>query len=65
MALAEEFQYRLEMLSDPPLRQIALRKLEGFSNREIAAELGCAERSVERKLALIRKIWQQEPAAGP
>ena len=65
VALAEEFQYRLEMLSDPPLRQIALRKLEGFSNREIAAELGCAERSVERKLALIRKIWQQVPAAGP
>ena len=39
------------------LRTIALRKLEGHSSAEIAAELGISARSVDRKLELIREIW--------
>jgi DNA-directed RNA polymerase specialized sigma24 family protein len=42
----------------PPLRAIALWKMEGFTNAEIAAKLGCLERTVERKLRLIRQIWE-------
>ena len=38
------------MLKDPGLRQIALWKLEGYTNPEIAAQLDCTVRAVERKL---------------
>ena len=35
-ALNEELQKRLRALGDPVLRRIALRKLEGYTNKEIA-----------------------------
>jgi len=54
---AENFQRRLAQLGDDTLRQVALRKLEGYQNDEIASELGCASRTVERKLHLIRRVW--------
>src|SRR5262249_17434507 len=43
--LAEEYQRLLDMLGDPQLRQLALLKLEGRSNEECAARLGCALRT--------------------
>ena len=42
------------------LRSIAVRKLEGYSAQEIATELGASTRTVERKLRLIRAIWEEE-----
>jgi hypothetical protein len=33
-------------------------KLEGYTNREIAEQLDCTDRNIERKLALIRKRWE-------
>lgn len=42
------------------LREIAGAKLEGYSNAEIAAQLGCSERTVERRLHLIREKCHQE-----
>lgn len=38
-------------------RFIAYRKLAGYSNREIAEELGCVEEAVRRKVQLIRQLW--------
>ena len=55
--LNEALERRLESLSDYDLRQIALWRLEGYSNREIAELLDCTERSVERKLERIRSKW--------
>ena len=56
--LAEEFERLLDRLADrPDLRQIAMRKMEGHTNAEVAAELGCAEVTVERRLSLIRKLF--------
>lgn len=49
----------LELL-EPDLRSFALLRLLGHKNREIAVELGCTERKVERKLQLIRTIWGEE-----
>jgi RNA polymerase sigma factor (sigma-70 family) len=60
MQIAEEFQLLLDRLGDDELRLLALRKMEGYTHEEIAAELGCVTRTVERKLRLIRKIWDQE-----
>ena len=47
----------LEQLSEATLRGIVALKLEGFTNEEIADKLGCATRTVERKLNLIRRLW--------
>jgi hypothetical protein len=53
-----------EMLAalPPDLRQIALWKLDGLTNEQIAApdRLDCAVRTVERKLAGIREIWSRQ-----
>jgi DNA-directed RNA polymerase specialized sigma24 family protein len=55
--LAEEYERRMEQLEDPTLERIATWKLEGYTNDEVAARLGCARATVERKLALIRGKW--------
>ena len=62
--VAETCAALLTQLGDPSLQQIATVKLQGFSNEEIAAQLGCAVRSVERKLARIREKWTQWQDAG-
>jgi RNA polymerase sigma factor (sigma-70 family) len=55
--MIEEFRRLLDALGDATLRQIALWKMEGFTNDQIAARLGCARRTVANKLDLIRKRW--------
>jgi RNA polymerase sigma factor (sigma-70 family) len=60
--VAEEYRRLLELLGDESLRQVAVRKMEGFSNDEIAAQLDCSRRTVARKLETIRIIWTGEPA---
>jgi RNA polymerase sigma factor (sigma-70 family) len=57
---AEEYERRLRSLNSPELRSVAVWKMEGHSNAEIAQTLGCVERSVERKLRLIRNRWARE-----
>ena len=54
---AAEFRRLLELLGDDSLRRVALAKMEGYTNREIAEGLGCIEQTVERKLRSIRRIW--------
>jgi DNA-directed RNA polymerase specialized sigma24 family protein len=59
--VAEQFQRLLALLPEQ-LRQIALRKLEGYTNAEIAKQIQRPEVTVERRLALIRKYWDGERA---
>ena len=54
---AEQYGLLLDRLGDDALRLVALRKLEGHTSEEIADELGCNLRTVERKLHVIRSIW--------
>ncbi len=56
--LNEALERRLEALGDSDLQQIALWRLEGDTNREIADKLGAPERSVERRLERIRSRWK-------
>jgi DNA-directed RNA polymerase specialized sigma24 family protein len=58
--LAEECKVRLDALPDETQRHIALLKMAGLSNQEVADRLGCGLRSVVRKLSLIRKLWLAE-----
>jgi DNA-directed RNA polymerase specialized sigma24 family protein len=62
-ALIDEIRRRFADLPDDSLRLVALRRMEGYSNAEIARELDCSPRSVERKLELIRRAWGPEAAA--
>jgi DNA-directed RNA polymerase specialized sigma24 family protein len=57
--VAEEYQHLLDSLQDKELCAVAVWKMEGHTNAEIAARLGCVRRSVERKLSVIRKIWEE------
>ena len=56
--VAEECQRLLGALGDDGLRLLAVRKMEGHTNEEIAALLNCSLATVERRLRLIRKEWE-------
>jgi len=58
--VAEESGRLLGLLPDEQLRCLALRKLEGYTNEEIAGLLSCSLATIERRLALIRKYWEKE-----
>ena len=60
MVVAEECQKLLDQLSDPNLAQIAVWKMEGYTDIEVAQRLGCATRTVERKLQRIREKWSRD-----
>lgn len=64
--VAEE-SMQLFGLLEPPLRQVALLKTRGLDNVTIAQELGCGLRTVERRLGLVRRIWNAaaEERYGP
>jgi DNA-directed RNA polymerase specialized sigma24 family protein len=57
--VTDECRRLYEILGAPTLQHVARRKLEGFTNAEIAAELGCVEATVERKLQRIRNLWSR------
>jgi RNA polymerase sigma factor (sigma-70 family) len=59
--VAEQVSRRLASLDTAELRTIAMRKLEGYTTEEIAAQLGCARSTIERRLRLIRLHWTEEP----
>ena len=47
----------VDSLADSQLEKIVFLKLEGNTNREIADQLDCAERTIERKIERIRSKW--------
>jgi pSer/pThr/pTyr-binding forkhead associated (FHA) protein len=57
-AVAEECCRLFDLLGDDELRSIARWRMEGHTNAEVAARLGCLERTVERKLRVIRGLWE-------
>src|SRR5262249_48258316 len=56
--VAEECRRLLGRLEDPTLQAVAVWKMEGYTNEEIAARLGRSLATAERKLQLIRNIWE-------
>jgi DNA-directed RNA polymerase specialized sigma24 family protein len=59
-AAAEQYRRLLDLLDDDGLRKVALDRMEGYSNDEIADRLGCARRTVARRLEVIRRTWEAE-----
>jgi RNA polymerase sigma factor (sigma-70 family) len=58
--VAEQCRRLLDILADETLRTVAVAKMEGCTNEEIAKRLKCSVPTVERKLNRIRKIWGKE-----
>ena len=58
--VAEECQRLLSRLNDVE-RQTAQLKLEGLTNQEVAAVMGCGVRSVERRLRTVRHVAATRP----
>ncbi len=58
--MAEQCARLLGLLRDDTLRSVASLKMEGFTNDEIAEQLGCVRQTVARKLDLIRRTWGAE-----
>jgi DNA-directed RNA polymerase specialized sigma24 family protein len=56
---AEMFDQLVNKLQDPVLKTIALSKLKGHTVEEIGATLGTSTRTIDRKLRLIRAIWEE------
>jgi len=56
--LFERLMRKLDEADDPELKLIAVRRMQGESAAEIAADLGCVKRTVERKVTLIRRLWE-------
>jgi DNA-directed RNA polymerase specialized sigma24 family protein len=58
--VADECRRLLRRLDDAELETVALRRMEGYTVEEIAAQLGYAPRSIKRKLQMIREVWEKE-----
>lgn len=56
----EEHVRLLTLLPDESLRDVAIRRMQGESNEEIALARDVSVRSIERKLNLIRESWNRE-----
>jgi DNA-directed RNA polymerase specialized sigma24 family protein len=58
--LQESVEKLFSHLGVGQLRDLAGARLEGYSNAELATRFGCSERTIERRLHLIREKCQQE-----
>ena len=64
--ISDNLQHLLRVLDatgDQDLRRIAILKMDGYSNQDIAESVGCVRRSVERKLQLIAGLWEKDGVA--
>ena len=55
--VSESCSELFDAIEDEALRKIVLLKFQGWKNGEVATELQCAQRTIERKLEKIRRIW--------
>ncbi|MCR9116636.1 MAG: ECF-type sigma factor [bacterium] len=60
MEMDDTMEEMLARLEDERMRRIALGKLEGKTNKELAEEMGRSISFIERKLQLIRRIWSTD-----
>jgi DNA-directed RNA polymerase specialized sigma24 family protein len=63
--VAEELERLLHCLGEPELKSIAVWKMEGHTNQEVATRLDCCQSTVERRLQVIRRLWAEEAPHDP
>ena len=60
VVMDEEHRRLLGLLRDDQLRLIAVLRIQGYTYDEIASQLNISQRTVIRKLNLVRTCWQRE-----
>ncbi len=60
LMMRESVEHLLCEIGVGSLRDLAVAKLEGYSNAELARRFECSERTIERRLHLIREKCTQE-----
>ena len=60
VAIREQFDRLIGLLEEDELKQIAIAKLEGYSIKEISERTNRSIRTIERRLHLIRKKFDEE-----
>lgn len=60
--LTDEFERLFARLADSDLRTIASLRMQGYTIDEISAQVGRAPATIERKLKVIRTLWEKELA---
>ena len=55
--VSESCSQLLDAITDDTMKKIVLLKFQGAKNGEVAEELNCTRRTIERKLERIRRIW--------
>lgn len=54
----EQLANLLGSLPSEPLQELAIAKMEGYTNSDLATRFECSERTIERRIRLIRKTLQ-------
>jgi DNA-directed RNA polymerase specialized sigma24 family protein len=57
--VSESCEELLDAIPDETMKKIVLLKFQGNKNGEVASELNCTQRTIERKLERIRRIWTE------
>jgi DNA-directed RNA polymerase specialized sigma24 family protein len=57
--VVEEYRRLRDRLETEAMRRILDLRMEGYTQEEIAEHVGCTERTVRRKLDMIREAWLQ------
>ncbi|MFK7736007.1 MAG: sigma-70 family RNA polymerase sigma factor [Pirellulaceae bacterium] len=60
LCLQESVEKLFSHLGGGQLQELAVAKLEGYTNAELAKRFQCSERTIERRLHLIREKCRQE-----
>ena len=63
--LAEDYRRLMDALGSHSLRTVAMMRLEGHNAGEIGRRLEISPRSVERKLQVIRAVWERIALRDP
>ena len=58
--VADEIRRLFGLLGTSDLQALATAKMEGYANQELADKFQCSQRTIERRLHLIREIWESE-----
>lgn len=55
--VSESCDQLLQAIPDETMKQIVLLKFDGWKNAEVAEQLNRSERTIQRKLERVRRIW--------
>ena len=61
-SVSDSLRVLIDRLEDPELKEVAMGRLNGLTNEELAAKQSRSVRTIERRLVLIRNVWNEQIA---